>query len=201
MRMHYYEEVPGDWESLLVQYIAATHDNDYIRTCVERGQHDPFLISSTRRVDAAILKSQLLEIAQEKWERELSNSINEEHHFNFVPPLEKFATAIGGTRKKMTRKQWTEEFLRRVVLSIIAGAFLVVPMWLMILLNSQRASLVITTVSVFLSGIGASYAMNSLRDVVATTAAYAAVLVVFVGTSTAATPASSQFTTAFAGRV
>lgn len=101
----------------------------------------------------------------------------------------------------MTRKQWTEEFLRRVVLSIIAGAFLVVPMWLMILLNSQRASLVITTVSVFLSGIGASYAMNSLLDVVATTAAYAAVLVVFVGTSTAATPASSQFTTAFAGRV
>lgn len=106
---------------------------------------------------------------------------------NLVPPLEQESTAIGGTRKEMTRKQWTEGFLRRIVSSVIGGAFLVVPMWLMISLNSQRASLITTTVFVFMSGIVASYSLENPLAVVSTTAAYAAVLVVFVGTSSTPT--------------
>ncbi|KAM0259869.1 hypothetical protein ACHAQJ_003113 [Trichoderma viride] len=188
MRMHYFAETSEDWETLLTQYIAATRDNDYIRTCVDRGLHDPFLIRSERNVDAAILNSELLQIPLEKREKELLlQSINGKDKFNFVPPLEQEPTAIGGTRMETTRKQWTEDFLRRVVLSVIAGAFLVVPMWLMILLNSQRASLITTSVFVFVSGIAAAYALDNTVAVVSTTAAYAAVLVVFVGTST--TPA------------
>ncbi|KAM0457260.1 hypothetical protein ACHAO4_003057 [Trichoderma viride] len=190
MRMHYYEEMPEDWETLLVQYIKATRDNDYIRTCVDRGLHDPFLIRSERQVDAAILDAELLRIPPEMLEKELLlQSVNGTERFNLVPPLEQEPTAIGGTRNETTRKQWTEDFLKRIVVSVIGGAFLVVPMWLMISLNSQRASLITTTVFVFVSGIVASYSLENPLAVVSTTAAYAAVLVVFVGTSS--TPTSS----------
>ncbi|KAL7920621.1 hypothetical protein ACQKWADRAFT_314688 [Trichoderma austrokoningii] len=190
MRMHYFEEMTEDWETLLIQYIQATRDNDYIRTCVDRRLHDPFLIKSERIVDAAILDMELLQIPPEMREKELLlQSVDGTEKFNFVPPLEQAPTAIGGTRKEMTRKQWTEGLLKRTVFSVIGGAFLVVPMWLMISLNSQRASLITTTVFVFVSGILASYSLESPLAVVSTTAAYAAVLVVFVGTSS--TPTSS----------
>lgn len=167
--------------------VTATRDNDYIRTCVDRGLHDPFLIMSERYVDAFILRKELLQIPEEKWEKKLLLQFdkNGNEMFNFVPPQEQGPVAIGGTRTQMTRKQWTESFLRRFMLSIIGGAFLVVPMWLMISLNSQRASLVTTTVFVFISGIAASYALDNLVAVVSITAAYAAVLVVFVGTNSA----------------
>lgn len=210
MRMHYLDEVPGDWQILLEKYIAATRDNDYIRTCVDRGLHDPFLIRSERVVDASILKeelrripagrleNELLKIPSGKLEEELpSGKLEEElcsqsenllNDFNFVPPLEQEPTAIGGTRTEMTRKQWTEDFLRRIVLSVVGGAFLVVPMWLMIKLNSQSASLITTTVFVFVSGIAAAYALDNAIAVISTTAAYAAVLVVFVGTNSSPTP-------------
>lgn len=117
----------------------------------------------------------------------LLQSVNGTERFNFVAPLEQEPTAIGGTRNETTRKQWTEDFLKRIVVSVIGGAFLVVPMWLMISLNSQRASLITTTVFVFVSGIVASYSLENPLAVVSTTAAYAAVLVVFVGTSSTPT--------------
>lgn len=117
----------------------------------------------------------------------LLQSVNGTERFNLVPPLEQEPTAIGGTRNETTRKQWTEDFLKRIVVSVIGGAFLVVPMWLMISLNSQRASLITTTVFVFVSGIVASYSLENPLAVVSTTAAYAAVLVVFVGTSSTPT--------------
>ncbi|KAL7973257.1 hypothetical protein HDV63DRAFT_392795 [Trichoderma sp. SZMC 28014] len=190
MRMHYFKEMAKDWETLLIQYIQATRDNDYIHTCVNRGLHDPFLVRRERKVDAAILDMELLQIPPEMLEKELwLQSVDGIEKFNLVPPLEQSPTAIGGTRGDITRKQWTEGFLRRIVSSVIAGAFLVVPMWLMISLDSQRASLITTTVFVFVSGILASYWLENPLAVVSTTAAYAAVLVVFVGTSS--TPTSS----------
>lgn len=140
-------------------------------------------------VDATILKDELRKIPPDKWEEyPFLQSENGEKKFNFVPPLEKKPTAIGGTRTVMMRKQWTEDFLKRIVLSVVGGAFLVVPMWLMIKLNSQSASLITTTVFVFVSGIAAAYALDNAIAVISTTAAYAAVLVVFVGTNSSPTP-------------
>ncbi|KAI1642104.1 uncharacterized protein F4817DRAFT_18283 [Daldinia loculata] len=167
MRIHYLKELPDDWQSLLQEYITATRDNDYIRTCVDRGLHDPFLIKSERKVDAAILQAALVEIGKQE--------------LNFAPPLEKESRAIGGTRTEMTQKQRTEAFLKRVVVSIIGGAFLVGPMWLMILVKTPYSSLIITTVFVFVAGLAAARVLNGDIHVVSVTAAYAAVLVVFVG--------------------
>ncbi|KAI0122437.1 hypothetical protein F4814DRAFT_408714 [Daldinia grandis] len=182
MDIHYSKTLPDDWEALLEKYINATRDNDYIRTCVDRGLHDPFLIRSQKKVDAAVLERALLGIPVEKLEKELfTPNLDGIPKVNFVPPLEQEPTAIGGTRTEMTRKQWMEAFIKRALVSIIGGAFLTGPMWIMILVTTTYASPIITTVFVFIAGIAAARVLDNTLSVVSVTAAYAAVLVVFVG--------------------
>jgi hypothetical protein len=165
------------------QKVSATRDNDYIHTCVDRGLHDPFIISSNRYVDAAILNAALLDVPLELREVLSVRLVKGKEKFNFVPPLEAAAQAIGGTRIRMTRKQRSTAFIKRILYSIIGGAFLVGPMWLMIKVDTLYASLVSTSVFVFVAGIDLAWALENPVAVVSTTAAYAAVLVVFVGTS------------------
>ncbi|KAI0382557.1 hypothetical protein F5Y04DRAFT_252902 [Hypomontagnella monticulosa] len=182
MRMHYYKNIPADWEALLAQYVAATRDNDYIRTCVYRGLHDPFLIRSERAVDAKILEAQLRSIPEELCESSLFVlDANGKKRINLAPPLERGPTSIGGTRTEMTRKQLRAAFMWRIVVSLVGWAFLICPMWLMTKLNSQDASLIITTLFVFAAGIAVARVLENPVSVVTATAAYAAVLVVFVG--------------------
>lgn len=81
---------------------SATLDNDYIRTCITRRLHDPFLIGSQRKVDVAILNAELLRIPPDKWEKHLTlQSDKGAEKLNFVPPVEREPTAIGGTRTEM----------------------------------------------------------------------------------------------------
>ncbi|KAL7821741.1 hypothetical protein V8C26DRAFT_390825 [Trichoderma gracile] len=77
--------------------------------------------------------------------------------------------------------------LRRIVPSVLGGPSLVVPMRLMIKLDTQSEPLITTTVFVFGSDLAAAYALDNAIAVISTTAAYAAVLVVFVGTSSSPT--------------
>ncbi|KAI1475878.1 hypothetical protein F4774DRAFT_428560, partial [Daldinia eschscholtzii] len=188
LKMHYLEELPDDWEQLLEKYIIATRDNDYIRTCVDRGFHDPFLIRSERKVDSAILEEALLQLPTEKLDRRLfTRNRRGKLKFNLAPPLEEEPTAIGGTRTEMTQKQRTEEFLKRIVVSVIGGAFLVVPVWIMVLIKSTYTSLITTTAFVFVGGFAAAGVLKDNLQVVSVTAAYAAVLVVFVGANGSST--------------
>ncbi|KAF3060046.1 hypothetical protein GL218_04743 [Daldinia childiae] len=188
MNIHYSKTLPDNWESLLEKYIAATRDNDYIRTCADRDLHDPFLIRSQRNVDAAVLKAALLEIPAEKLEEGLFvPGVGGTRELNFAPPLEREPTAIGGTRAEMTQKERMDALLTRVLISIIVGAFLTVPMWLMISVTTPYASPIITTVFVFVAGIAAARVLDNDLAVVSATAAYAAVLVVFVGANGSST--------------
>ncbi|KAI1801264.1 hypothetical protein F4811DRAFT_574327 [Daldinia bambusicola] len=208
MKIHFFKELPDDWEELLEKYgrqtltmllrprtlktnieVAATRDNDYIKTCVDRDIHDPFVIRSERKVDAAVLQAALSEIPTEKLDKEIFNmrGRGKRPKFNLVPPLEKHATAIGGTRAEMTQKQRTAEFVTRVIVSVIGGAFLIVPVLIMVLVKSTYTSLITTTVFVFIGGFAAAAVLKDNLQVVSVTAAYAAVLVVFVGTNGSST--------------
>lgn len=172
--------------------VAATRDNDYIRTCIHRGIDDPFLVGTEKHVDAAILNAALLDIPEAELRKEglwaTADGEDKRRKFNFVPPVEKEPRAIGGTRMATTRKQKTQLFLQRVLFSIVGGIFLVGPMWLMAVLNAKYVSLISTSVFVFLAGLLAAWKLDDPKTVLSTTAAYAAVLVVFVGTSTAPSP-------------
>jgi len=75
--------------------------------------------------------------------------------------------------------------LARFLLAFIGGASLVVPMLVMSIHRSKTKSLVTVSIAVLLFSFVLSMALKLRNnDVLAATAAYAAVLVVFVGTST-----------------
>lgn len=146
---------------------------------------DPFLVVTERKVDGIVLRNSLNEISVEERRTDGLETITRD---TFAPPLEKEAQPIGGTRLARTEQQKREDFISRVTFSLVGGVFLVAPMWLMVLHNTKYTALVSTTVFVIAAGIMAAWKLDQPIAVLSTTAAYAAVLVVFVGTNTVASP-------------
>ena len=94
---------------------------------------------------------------------------------------------LGGEgRGVRARQSQRRQFLGRLFMAFTGGVFLVVPMLVMVLVDELLASLVITSVFVLAFGLVMALVVENPFDVMSRTApaAYAAVLVVFVGTST-----------------
>lgn len=147
------------------------------------GQHiwsprDPFYVTGERFVDRCILQ-----VAMRDKE-------NEADPLHWTKATGRWETGdiqpdpIGGTRDGNFRQAWVKGFRRRIGVATIGGIFLIVPMWLMVLHNTLYTALVSTTVFVAMFGLLMALFLEKLMDVLSTTAAYAAVLVVFVGLTT-----------------
>ncbi|RYO80264.1 hypothetical protein DL766_007822 [Monosporascus sp. MC13-8B] len=90
-------------------------------------------------------------------------------------------------REIRLEKEREEAFLNRLMMGTFGGLALIIPMLIMALLPGLKTSLITSSVAtvLFASGV-AEYADNAAgKDVLAAVAAYAAVLVVFVGASMA----------------
>jgi len=74
-------------------------------------------------------------------------------------------------------------FLKRLRMAAIEGAFLLGPMLMMVLHRSVLTSLLTTSLCVIAFGLTLAIYLEKPFEVLSGTAAYAAVLVVFVGTS------------------
>ena len=86
-------------------------------------------------------------------------------------------------RNRVIKKRGLREFLSRLLMALFSGTALVGPMILMVLHHDQTTSLSTTSVAVFLfATVVAYFSRAGAETVVVTVAAYAAVLVVFVGT-------------------
>jgi hypothetical protein len=88
---------------------------------------------------------------------------------------------VRDTRKDNYLRNWNKGFYQRLGVAAVGGIFLMVPMWLMVLHNTLWTGLVSTTLFVAVFGLMAAAFLESSMDVMSSTAAYAAVLVVFVG--------------------
>lgn len=76
------------------------------------------------------------------------------------------------------------DHLARFVIAITGGLFLIVPMLVMAIDTSQKKSLVTVSVSVLLFALALSFGVRTSNvEALVSTATYAAVLVVFVGTN------------------
>jgi hypothetical protein len=137
---------------------------------------DPFYVSGERYLDRKLLEHLLdgrghlltkKSVATGYWEDEGTG-----------PPSRR------DTRRDNYRRSWTHGFHRRIGVAAVAGAFLIAPMWLMVLHNTLYTALVSTTVFVSVFGLLAAIYLSSHMEVMSATAAYAAVLVVFVGLTT-----------------
>lgn len=90
----------------------------------------------------------------------------------------------GLSRTVAHRASESEQLWIRFSMASAGGLVLVVPMLIMANLESKTASLVTTCVAMFLFAAGITFGTHLKPDqVLGATAAYAAVLVVFVGTS------------------
>jgi hypothetical protein len=95
---------------------------------------------------------------------------------------ERMEAELGKRKVKWTAKK--ETFIARLPLALAGGFALIVPMLIMTLHESKLTSLLTTSVFVFAVAVALSWFMKDAypKDIIGATAAYAAVLVVFVGT-------------------
>ena len=125
------------------------------------------------------------------WHQPLEGKLTAFHH-SILP--EQFRTLIKSDKHCIwdnayislaSGNPWATGFVSRIGAALFGGLALLVPMLIMAVHDASTRNLVTTSVAVGLVAIClASLSLGSWRDVLGITAAYAAVLVVFVGTST-----------------
>ena len=155
----------------------AVRDYDFICSCSER-RHDPFIMTSARELEARILDFELNHVPQE-----LRKDQNDGwDDITFTPPKRKDLI----TRGQQTREEALRQFFERLSMALFGGAFLIGPMWLMVHHSKGDIPLISTTVFVIAFSILMAGALRqeTSSTVFSAAAAYAAVLVVFVGTTT-----------------
>lgn len=100
---------------------------------------------------------------------------------NMPTPESRFSWEMEPGSVVATRSQIRKDrFTRRLAVAFVGAAFLVAPMWLNILLGGRLTTLWSSTVFIAVFGIMMARVLDSNISVLSSTAAYAAVLVVFV---------------------
>jgi VIT1/CCC1 family predicted Fe2+/Mn2+ transporter len=92
-------------------------------------------------------------------------------------------------RDQIATSQKNRKFFSRLAMALFGGAALIAPMLIMTLHQTKLTSLLTTSLFVVAVAVTLAWWMEDAKnqDVIAATAAYAAVLVVFVGTGTTTT--------------
>ncbi|KAK3296387.1 uncharacterized protein B0H64DRAFT_169180 [Chaetomium fimeti] len=158
------------WERDLAQYTQAVKDYEYMLECTKLPQ-DYFYATGERAVDRYVIS-------------QLVGDFGRLGQASKTVPVELWSeenTVIGGTRNMNIKKTRMKAFRDRLSIATIGGALLVGPMWLMMLRDGLYTRLITTTVCVALLALLASWRLEKSDQVLQATAAYAAVLVVFVG--------------------
>lgn len=75
------------------------------------------------------------------------------------------------------------QIVKQVALAIIAGGSLLGPMILMTFYQGQHTRLIIVSVATVIFGVAFAIVSRSMENILAGTAAYAAVMVVYIGTA------------------
>lgn len=156
-------------------------DYDFIKTCVDQPD-DPFIIASQRTLEAEILTFELQNFPRP----ENPDSHGEDWSIIDIPPGTQKDTYSRGNLWQQAKQAKLRALIKRVAMAIFSGLFLLAPMWIMVLHPTTYTGLVLTTVFTFAFAIVMAVVLrgDSTIAVMSSTAAYAAVLVVFVGTTT-----------------
>jgi hypothetical protein len=172
------------------QIVEALQDWEYIKKSALKGKFDdPFVMTSEKNQKLALLK----EVVQE-WRKKSSIPKrfffrNDEKYLiskleEDIKRLEKLTEPrdkhdwplFGDSRNVVNQKEATTQFLKRISMSAIGGAFLIGPILVMVLHKSLLTTLLASSVCVILFGIILAFALDDPFNVLSRTAAYAAVL-------------------------
>ncbi|KAK4442608.1 hypothetical protein QBC34DRAFT_418444 [Podospora aff. communis PSN243] len=159
----------GSWEEDLHRYVQGLQDYDYMDKCSQTSRIDPFRMSGESKLDRIILDTSLGNLNAE--ERGLTMKTRD------VRRWDKNMRAIIPSRTDNRYKR----LFSRVVVSAVGAGFLIGPMWLMMLKTGLYVALISTSAFVAVFGVMMACVLDEHIHVLSSTAAYAAVLVVFVG--------------------
>ncbi|KAK3109868.1 hypothetical protein LTR53_016429 [Teratosphaeriaceae sp. CCFEE 6253] len=158
------------------RYCKAVRDLDYMKECATQDTYnDPFKMHSSKAVERSIL-----EFVGLLPDHLLPAGVLPVAHDHAAPQLHSVSRNQAHKDEARKRRLW------RFGMAAAGRMLLVVPMLIMAIVQGKIASLVTTCVAMLVFAILITWATDlGPNEVLATTAAYAAVLVVFVGTSLA----------------
>ncbi|KAI1411432.1 hypothetical protein F5Y13DRAFT_200996 [Hypoxylon sp. FL1857] len=164
------DDASPEWDLHLHQYVQALQDHEYmVKFSYEKT--DPFIVTAERRVDGILMRNAMKQ--KEARAKEL-----DPYHFSGISS--KNLAPITIPRSEATFKSFTA----RIWVAAVGGLFLIVPMWIMVLHKTLWTGLATTTAFVAAFGLLMAYVLSESIHVLSSSAAYAAVLVVFVGLTT-----------------
>jgi hypothetical protein len=179
--------------------VQALQDHEYMKECSLKGiNNDPFLVSTTKAHERILLQEAAREW-REGAENERKMFVDKDRYRirDFEEDMKRASVIelgetmddteldlFGGSRNAMNKKEALERFAQKVMMACIGGAFFIGPMLIMVLHQSRLTALLTASICVFAFGLVMAFFLEKQFDVLSTTAAYAAVIVVFVGTST-----------------
>ncbi|KAK3682811.1 hypothetical protein B0T22DRAFT_444978 [Podospora appendiculata] len=164
--------------TLRTQEAVALRDWEFMKKCQLQGQQDPFLVSSTKMIDYDVINELLEDIA------DTSNPARSDlSHLRAASQPDQTVPLFGGSRTLTNKRHSLKGFLQRLSMAILGGGFLIAPMFIMVYHPGRVSTLATSSAFVFAFGVVMSFYLDRPFDVLSGTAAYAAVLVVFVGAS------------------
>ncbi|KAK5111299.1 hypothetical protein LTR85_012194 [Meristemomyces frigidus] len=166
-------KLPTDLSELLHQYCNAVRDMDYMQEKARSGfDRDPFLLMTSKQSEREMMEG-----------HGLMRGVEQLEYLHLAPDSEKpVLPGVGRTARILAAQSQSRKL--NVVSALAGGLALIVPMIIMRLIPGKVCSLV--TTSSFVACFAVAIALLSdLRpnEILGVTAAYAAVLVVFVGTT------------------
>jgi hypothetical protein len=145
-----------------------------MKTFAQRGyMKNPFVLTSEKAYDAIVLKDNRLILPY-----------NGEKQYSLLPPIDVASPDLPGP--PWDYESQAEAARNRFTAAVLGGAALIGPMFIMVLVRATPVLTRLLTVSLFTMGFALALAVRSERkplEVMTATAAYAAILVVFVGTN------------------
>ncbi|KAF9876553.1 putative SAM dependent methyltransferase [Colletotrichum karsti] len=147
------------WEETLEKYIKALQDHDFMENR-SNSIRDPFLATGEYAIDNYVLNRNIdRDLAEAKDMRKIKSP----------RPWESLDSGrdhepICGTRTGNVARTWLRGFKERVVLAAAGGAFLIGPMWLMVLNRGLYTSLISTTAFVAAFGLLMAYFLDEGKD-------------------------------------
>ncbi|KAK5124359.1 hypothetical protein LTR85_001576 [Meristemomyces frigidus] len=157
-------------QETLHEYCEAVRDMEYMERCALRGSNnDPFLLTTANPLDCKLL---------------------EDAGLAFGDPKKAVLHTTPDRLAYTKRESLTKRGLRRLLMSLLGGLAVIAPFLVMILISGQLVRLIATSAFTVLFAACATVGSDLGPDRIAlVTAAYAAALVVFVGTN----PPSYQY--------
>ncbi|KAK7911761.1 hypothetical protein PG985_014242 [Apiospora marii] len=157
---------PGNWESDIDSYVRLMQDYEYMNKW-NKDSKDPFIITGQRLADYHVLETVL---------RGRYDDTNSNLDLVKVPgPWEQNIQPVGGSRD--------DNYWRRVRMAMLGAVFLLFPMFIMSLFNWLATCLMTACGCVVLFGLTMAWSLSEPKEILSSTAAYAAILAVFVGLS------------------